>query len=192
MKTKFVALKEEDVKALQSLISTTEKKTLEREFVLRQIRKEIKATNGALAKTIDENWARFCELHAINMPHVVYNGSSKPTIVDWVKDPEGKFKLERAIKEYRHTDDTENTIVDGCFDGRVVRKVEEKQMVVIEFASGFSKEIPDLDADGKPITTTVDATFVPKEKSTWGFTKTMVEAFLAAADDLLLELKESK
>ena len=131
MKTNFVALKEEDVKALKAMISETEKRTLDREFVLREIRKSLKATNSKLAGIIDANWKRFLELQALQMPHVVYNGKSTPTLVDWVKDPEGKFKLEKAIKAYRHTDDEAQTIVEGCFEGRITRSSVEPVKEVI-------------------------------------------------------------
>lgn len=188
MKKNYVAIKEEDVKALKTLISETEKRTLDYEFVLREIRKSLKAADGKLAATIDANWKRFLELHALQMPHVVYNGHAKPTIVDWVKDPENKFKLEKAVKAYRYTEDDEQTIVSGCFEGRIVRTKQEKEMETITFASGFQKEMPSLDEEGNPIVNDVDVTLVPKEKSTWGFTSVMVEAFIAATDDLLAEL----
>lgn len=188
MKTVFVALKDEDVKSLKSLISETEKRTLNYEFVLREIRKDLKAANNKLASVIDANWKRFLELHALQMPHVVYNGHAKPTIVDWVKDPEGKFKLERAIKAYRYTGDEEQTAVENCFDGRIVRTMQEKQKETITYASGFQKEVDALDEEGKPIVNEVQVELVPKEKSAWGFTTVMVEAFIAATDDLLAEL----
>lgn len=188
MKTNFVVLKEEDVKALKSLISETEKKTLDREFVLREIRKGLKATNSKLAALIDANWKRFLELQALQMPHVVYNGKSVPTLVDWVKDPEGKFKLEKAIKAYRHTDDEAQTVVDGCFEGRITRLSIEPVKEVITYKSGFTKEVQSYDEEGNPMTEQVEVTLVPKEKSSWGFTKVMVDAFVAAADDLLAEL----
>lgn len=188
MKKNFVALNEETIKALKSLISETEKRTLGYEFVLREIRKDLKATNGALAAKIDANWKRFLELWALQMPHVVYNGHAKPTIVDWVKDPEGKFKLERAIKAYRYTEDDAQTAVDGCFDGRIIRTKQEKATEVITFASGFQKEVASLDEEGNAIVNDVDVELVPKEKSAWGFTTVMVEAFIAAADDLMAEL----
>lgn len=189
MKKTFVAMNEETIKSLKALISGTEKRTLTYEFVLREIRKDLKESNAGLAKVIDTNWKRFLELWALEMPHVVYNGSSKPTIVDWVKDTD-TFKLERAIKAFRYVDDEEQTKVEGCFDGRIVRTKQEKQMEVITFASGFSKEMPSLDEEGNAIVNDVEVTLVPKEKSTWGFTSTMVEAFIAAADDLLEELSK--
>lgn len=190
MKTNFVVLNEEDVKGLKSLISETEKRTLTREFVLREIRKDLKASNAKVAGIIDANWKRFMELHALEMPHVVYNGKAVPTLVDWVKDPEGKFKLERAIKAYRYVDDAEQTKVDNCFDGRIVRTKQEKVMETITFASGFEKEVPSLDAEGNTIVADVEVVLVPKEKSTWGFTSVMVDAFIAATDDLLAELAQ--
>ena len=188
MKTKFQVLSEEQVKSLNSLINGTEKRTMSYSFVLKEIRKDLKK-NGAvdIANTIDENWKRFLELWALQMPHVIYNGSKVPTVVDWVEDPEGKFKLEKAIKSYRYTDD-EEVKVEGCTDGRIKREVTCKMMEVITYASGFSKEVPSLDEEGKPITETTTKTFVPKEKSAWGFTKTLVAAFIAATDDLLCEL----
>lgn len=193
MKTNFAVLNEEDVKGLKSLISETEKRTLDREFVLREIRKDLKKSNAKVAGIIDANWKRFLELQALEMPHVLYNGHSAPTICDWVKDPEGKFKLEKAVKAYRHTDDEEQTIVDGCFNGRIVRKVTETVKEVITYKSGFSKEVAALDENGDTIEQEVEIELVPKAKNTWGFTKVMVEAFIAATDDLLAEVaKESK
>lgn len=189
MKKNFAAMNEETIKSLKALIQGTEKRTLEYEFVLREIRKDLKQSDAALAKTIDENWKRFLELHALEMPHVVYNGHAKPTLVDWVKDTEN-FKLEKAIKAYRYVDDEAQTKVDGCFDGRIVRTKKEKVTEVITFASGFSKEVPSLDEEGNTIENEVDVVLVPKAKSTWGFTSTMVEAFIAAADDLLEELSK--
>ena len=192
MKTNYVILKEEDVKSLRALISETEKRTLERENVLREIRKDLKKSNADLAKVIDENWKLFLELQALQMPHVVYNGNSKPTIVDWVKDPDGKFKLAKPIKSYRYTTDESITVVDGCFDGRITRDVADTKKEVIVFASGFAKEVPSLDEEGKTIPVIVKSDFVPKEKSTWGFTKVMIESFLAAADDLLETLQDEE
>lgn len=189
MKKNFAAMNEETIKSLKALIQGTEKRTLEYEFVLREIRKDLKQSDAALAKTIDENWKRFLELHALEMPHVVYNGHAKPTLVDWVKDTEN-FKLEKAVKAYRYVDDEAQTNVDGCFDGRIVRTKKEKVMETIKFASGFEKEVPSLDEEGNTIEQEVCVTLVPKAKSTWGFTSTMVEAFIAAADDLLEELSK--
>ena len=188
MKTNYAVINEKEIQVLKSLISDTEKRTLEREFVLREIRKDLKKAGSALADTIDKNWKRFLELQALQMPHVIYNGKSTPTIVDWVKDPEGKFKLEKDIKQYLYTDDAEITVVEGCFDGRIVRESIVQKKEIIVYASGFEKEVVSLDKDGKPKTEKMNVTFVPKEKSTWGFTQVMVEAFIAAADDLLAEL----
>lgn len=189
MKKNFAAMNEETIKSLKALIQGTEKRTLEYEFVLREIRKDLKQSDAALAKTIDENWKRFLELHALEMPHVVYNGHAKPTLVDWVKDSEN-FKLEKAIKAYRYVDDEAQTEVDGCFDGRIVRTKEEDKMIEFTHPSGAKKLYPELDADNNHIKIQVDVVLVPKAKSTWGFTSTMVEAFIAAADDLLEELSK--
>lgn len=187
MKTTFVKLNEEDVKSLKSLISGTEKRTMDREFVLREIRKDLKSSNAELAKVIDANWKRFLELQAFRMPHVVYNGHSMPAICDWVKDSEN-FKLEKAIKSYRYADDEEETVVEGCFNGRIVRTKEEAVKETITYASGFQKEVASVDENGDPIIQEVEVTLVPKEKSAWGFTNVMVDAFISAVDDLLEEL----
>lgn len=190
MKTTYSAICEDSVKGLQAIISNTEKRTLDREFVLREIRKDLKKSDLDLAKVIDANWKRFLELQALEMPHVIYNGHKNPTIVDWVKDPENKFKLEKAIKSYRYTDDEEITKVKGTFNGRITRTIKDTKKEVITYASGYCKEVPSLDENGKTIETEVTISLVPKEKSAWGFTKTMVEAFIAAADDLLIELNK--
>lgn len=194
MKTNFVVLSEESVKFLQSKISETEKRTNEYSHVLKEIRKDLKKSGeegSELATVIDANWKRFLELHALQMPHVIYNGTKVPTICDWVEDKDGKFKLEKAIKSYRYTDD-EVVHVDGCTNGRIERKVEKAEKVVLTFPSGYTKEFDALDGEGNKIVSEVVVTFVPKVKSSWGYTKTMVAAFIAAADDLLIELSENK
>jgi hypothetical protein len=191
MKTNYSNLSAESVSSLKSLISSTEKRTLELQFVLKEIRKDLKKSDADLANTIDVNWHRFKELHALNMPHVIYNGSKVPTIVDWVEKPQN-YNENKAIKSFRYTGDEEITLCDTCIDGTITREKEVAVKFQITHPSGYTEEVTCKDGDGKPIKQTVNMTLVPKAKSAWGFTETMVLAFIAAADDLLAELAAAK
>lgn len=189
MKTKFQTLSSEAVNSLKSLISNTEKRTIELDYVLKEIRKDLKKSDADLANTIDKNWKRFKQLHAENMPHIKYNGSKSVTICDWVEKPQN-YNENKAISSYRYTGDETITKCDVCIDGVIVRKKEVAVKFQITHPSGYTEEVTCKDGDGKPIKQTVNMTLVPKAKSAWGFTETMVLAFLAAADDLMTELAE--
>lgn len=191
MKTNYSNLSAESVSSLKSLISSTEKRTLELQFVLKEIRKDLKKSDADLANTIDVNWNRFKELHALNMPHVIYNGSKVPTIVDWVEKPQN-YNENKAIKSYRYTGDEEITVCETCIDGAITREKEVAVKFQITHPSGYTEEVTCKDEEGKAIKQQVSMTLVPKAKSAWGFTETMVLAFIAAADDLLAELAAAK
>lgn len=195
MKTNYVRLSENQVNVVRGLISTAEGKQNEAKVVLKAIRHELKVNSTledhVVAVDIDNNWNRFLELWALQMPHVWYNGEKQPTVVDWVKDTEN-FKLKKAIKSYRFTDDEQPQTVANCFNGRVERKTTVNMTEVVTLKSGYELEVPSRDENGDIITTEEVKTFVPKAKSKWGFSKTLVEAFLAAADDLEEELWNKK
>lgn len=189
MKTNFVSLNSETIANLKSLISNTEKRTLEYSYVLKEIRKDLKKSDADVANVIDLNWKRFIELWKLNMPHVVYNGKKDVVVVDWVEKPQN-YNENKAIKQYRYTGDETITIPKTCIDGVIVREKEVAVKFQITHPSGYSEEVTCKDADGKPIKQQVNMTLVPKAKSAWGFTETMVLAFIAATDDLLTELKK--
>jgi hypothetical protein len=191
MKTNYQTLSSEAVNSLKSLISNTEKRTIELDYVLKEIRKDLKKTETDLANTIDKNWKRFKQLHAENMPHIKYNGKAEVVICDWVEKPQN-YNENKAISEYRYTCDDKTTKCDVCIDGTIVREKEVAVKFQITHPSGYSEEVTCKDADGKPIRKIEKMTLVPKAKSAWGFTETMVLAFIAAADDLLSELAAAK
>lgn len=191
MKTTFKSLNAETVGNLKSLISNTEKRTLDYTFVLKEIRKDLKKTETDLANTIDVNWKRFLELWTLNMPHVMYNGQKKPVVVDWVEKPQN-YNENKAIKSYRYTGDEGITTCETCIDGTIVREKEVAVKFQITHPSGYTEEVTCKDAEGKPIKATNKLTFVPKAKSAWGFTETMVLAFIGAADDLVAELNAAQ
>lgn len=187
MKTNYSALSEEAKKAILDLIDNARKESLTLPVVLHGIRKQLKAAGDVeVAKAIEANWKTFNTLFMFQMPHVVYNGTNTPVVVDWVLD-NGKFKLEKAIKSLRYTDDEEVTI-DGCSDGRVSRTISKRKTEIVTLASGYELEVPSRDVEGNYINEDEEVVFVPKAKSSWGFTDVVIKAFLAAADDLLVSL----
>lgn len=189
MKTNYQTLSAESVNSLKSLISNTEKRTLEKDFVLKEIRKDLKKSDAELANTIDENWKRFKQLHAENMPHIKYNGKKEVVICDWIEKPQN-YDANKAISSYRYTGDESITICPNCIDGTIVREKEVATKFTIKHPSGYTEEVTCKDSEGKAIKEIVKMTLVPKVKSAWGFTETMVLAFIAAADDLMTELAE--
>ncbi len=126
----------------------------------------------------DKQRSIFKEALVTQLPHVTYNGKHGKTVaVDWV-EPNEKSVIEPNIKSYRYSAETEIVKVDTCV-GSITAEVEKPRMEVHQYESGFVKEIPALDAEGKSIKDKVEVTLIPREKGIWGFTKEVSTAIKA-------------
>jgi hypothetical protein len=116
------------------------------------------------------------------MPHVVYNNTKDVIIVDFVA-PKKEENLLRAIKEYRLAG-KETVVLEQCV-GMVEDEREETAKEIVRLKSGFEIEVPSRDADGNVIKETKKVKLVPREKSIWGYTDVVRDAFIATLDVLM-------
>ena len=123
----------------------------------------------------------FKDALVLNLPHVTYNGKHGKTVaVDWVEMKED-VQYNLAIKSYRYSAESEIVKPAQCV-GHIVEEIEVAQTEVITYASGFTKEVPSLDEEGKAIKVSKKVNLVPREKGIWGFTKDVKEAIERTLD----------
>ncbi len=128
--------------------------------------------------------SHFISLFMNAMPHVTWNGSESITVVDWVecKDTD---KAHKAFREYRMAG---HDIVDlsgkECMSIVPVEKDGVKVMEDVKLASGFIITVPSRDCEGNYIVRKETIKYVPREKTVWGYTETVLNAFIAALEVL--------
>lgn len=133
--------------------------------------------------------SHFIALFMEQMPHVTWNGSKKSTVVDWVecKDTE---KAHKAFREYRLAGEP---VVDlkgkECLSIVEVEKDGVKVMESVKLASGFVITVPSRDVEGNYILQKKNIKLIPREKTVWGYTETVMDAFIAALEVLENEPK---
>jgi hypothetical protein len=92
-------------------------------------------------------------------------------------DPEKEYA--QAFTECRPTVDDEATKYD-CAVTMAQAEREVAKMETIKYASGFEKEVPSVDENGKVIKEKRLVNLVPREKTQWGYTKTVKQAIINA------------
>lgn len=126
--------------------------------------------------------SHFIALFMDCMPHVTFNGEKKITVVDWVecKDVE---KAHRAFREYRIAGQNAVTLTE-CKSIVAVEQDGVKVYESVKLASGFTITVPSRDSEGNYIVEKRTINYVPREKSVWGYTETVLGAFLSALEIL--------
>lgn len=190
MKT-YKHLSEEDVKTIKKWAKSAKEASEQLNVVLNGIKRQMSKLNAEnkTAKVIDANWKEFKEEFMFQMPHVVYPGVRKLVPCDWVKAND-RTKFNVFFVEFREAGKecfTFGTSEDGSNNSASYIKGTEEVPDKVKFThpSGYVEEIDAKDADGNLITKTVECKLVPREKTAWGYTETVINAFCAAADELL-------
>ena len=123
--------------------------------------------------------SHFINVFKHEMPHVTYNGTDKEVVVDFVEMDEDK-KQNRAIREYRLAGGQAVTLTECVGHIEDTREVNKTEW--IKYASGFKREVPSLDSEGKVIKEKRVVKLVPREKTVWGYTDVVMNAFIAALE----------
>ena len=183
-------LSEEQVKRIKVWAKTAKEESEKLSVVLNGIKKQLSkdTESNEVAKKIDANWKEFVGLFNLCMPHVVYNGTKTPVVVDWV-EAKDTSNLLKAFRQYRFfgEDITIPTNANGevvCV-GSIEREKDEQKTIDFTHPSGYVQKIPLRDAEGKIITEKVMTKYVIREKAIWGYTDTVINAFISAADELM-------
>lgn len=119
--------------------------------------------------------------------YYVENGTDTMIACDWVKCPEDDNE-HRQIRKYHYLKGDVDICekLDTCVD-RISVEVEVEKTETITYASGFTKEVPALDAEGKKITEKGMMSYIPRKKTQWGYTADTLNAIIAALDELVGE-----
>jgi hypothetical protein len=112
------------------------------------------------------------------MPHIVEAGSGKLVVCDMVEaDPTKEYT--QAFTAYRASvDEDVVTLTEAVTMGRAEREVPMTE--TIKYASGFEKEVPSVDENGKVIKEKRIVNLVPREKVQWGYTAVVKKAIINA------------
>ena len=112
------------------------------------------------------------------MPHIVEAGSGKLVVCDMVEaDPEKEYT--QAFCSCRvSVDDEVSNYPSAVTMAQAEREVAK--METIKYASGFEKEVPSVDENGKVIKEKRVVNLVPREKTQWGYTSVVKRALLKA------------
>lgn len=112
------------------------------------------------------------------MPHIVEAGTGKLVVCDMVEaDPEKEYT--QAFAECRPSVDDEVTKYP-CAVTMAQAEREVAKMELVKYASGFEKEVPSLDENGKVIKEKRIVNLVPREKVQWGYTAVVKKALINA------------
>lgn len=112
------------------------------------------------------------------MPHIVEAGSGKLVVCDMVEaDPEKEYT--QAFCSCRPSvDDEVSNYPYAVTMAQAEREVAK--METIKYASGFEKEVPSVDENGKVIKEKRVVNLVPREKVQWGYTAVVKKAIINA------------
>jgi hypothetical protein len=112
------------------------------------------------------------------MPHIVEAGSGKLVVCDMVEaDPEKEYT--QAFCSCRvSVDDEVSNFPSAVTMAQAEREVAK--METIKYASGFEKEVPSVDENGKVIKEKRIVNLVPREKVQWGYTAVVKKAIINA------------
>ena len=112
------------------------------------------------------------------MPHIVEAGSGKLVVCDMVEaDPEKEYT--QAFCSCRvSVDDEVSNYPSAVTMAQAEREVAK--METIKYASGFEKEVPSVDENGKVIKEKRVVNLVPREKVQWGYTAVVKKAIINA------------
>lgn len=124
-----------------------------------------------------EERKRFLQVFFQQMPHVVYNGTDKVVVVDWVESEED---CKKPIRQYRLAGEPLVNCDECIFSATTTKEIKRKEIVTLQ--SGFVIEVASRDADGNYITEQKEVRLVPREKSAWGYTDTVMQAFIVAIE----------
>ena len=112
------------------------------------------------------------------MPHIVEAGSGKLVVCDMVEaDPSKEYT--QAFCSCRPSVDDEVTKYP-CAVTMAQAEREVAKMETIKYASGFEKEVPSVDENGKVIKEKRIVNLVPHEKVQWGYTAVVKKALINA------------
>ena len=193
---KTIKLTDEQVQGIRAWAKAAKEYTEKIDVVLNNIKKQLKKESGdnTAAKAIDKNWAFFKNnLFPSCMPHYRKNGAKSIIVCDWVEQKSDK-QMNIAFSEYRYIKGDvreELTILEQCV-GHIDRNLDKPERVELTYPSGFKKMVDALDKNGDPITKPVKCALVPREKSQWGYTDIVIDAFIEAADRLLIMLDDEE
>jgi hypothetical protein len=112
------------------------------------------------------------------MPHIVEVGSGKLVVCDMVEaDPEKEYT--QAFCSCRVSVDDEVSHYPYAVTMAQAER-EVAKMETIKYASGFEKEVPSVDENGKVIKEKRIVNLVPREKVQWGYTAVVKKAIINA------------
>lgn len=112
------------------------------------------------------------------MPHIVEAGSGKLVVCDMVEaDPEKEYT--QAFCSCRVSVDDEVSHYPMAVTMAQAER-EVAKMETIKYASGFEKEVPSVDENGKVIKEKRIVNLVPREKVQWGYTAVVKKALINA------------
>lgn len=153
------------------------------------------------AELVDKNWKLVMGFTRKNMPHVIFNGDTEPTVCDFVKIDD-KSKAKRFFKVYQTVEYqgkgkdrkrvAERHDLEGETSNVIFVSTTENKTETVTLASGWPIEVPSRDEKGNIITKTVEVMMMPREKGVWGFSETLVDAFIQAIEDLEVYLAEEE
>lgn len=177
-------LSNEQVERIKSWAKSAKEESDKLSVVLNGIKKQLSkdTESNEVAKNIDANWKEFVGLFNYEMPHIIWNGTKSIIPSDFVV-VKGELKEKRAFREYRLAGG-DIVVLETCAFS-IEGEKEVNEMTTFKHPSGFEQPIPLRDAEGKIITHTEKVTLVPREKTSWGYTETVINAFIAAADQLM-------
>lgn len=193
---KTIKLTDEQVKVIRAWAKAAKEYNERLDIVLNNIKKQLKRESGdnTAAKAIDKNWAFFKNnLFPSCMPHYRKNGSSSIIVCDWIEQKNDK-PLNLAFSEFRFIKDDvreESNKLEQCV-GHIEREILKPEKEVLTYKSGFQKEVDAVDENGEKILKPTKCKLVPREKTQWGYTDIVVDAFIEAADTLLVMLDDDE
>ena len=193
---KTTKLTDEQVQRIRTWAKAAKDYTERIDVVLNGIKKQLKKESGdnTAAKAIDKNWRFFRDnLFPSCMPHYRKNGASTIIMCDWIEQKNDK-PMNVAFKEFRYIKDDvrEETKVLEKVVGHIDRNINKPERVELTYPSGFKKMVDALDKNGNTITKPVKCALVPREKSQWGYTDIVIDAFIEATDRLLIMLDDEE
>ncbi|MBR1525035.1 MAG: hypothetical protein IJ640_00045 [Prevotella sp.] len=155
------------------------------ETTIAALRQDKTGLGGLYADIVGESRSEerknFLAVFAQHMPHVVFNGTDKVVMVDWVEAKEDS-NLNKAIRQYRLAGG--NIVRPEVCVGVVETEQEVKKQEKVTLASGYEMMVVSRDAEGTILTETKKLRLVPREKSVWGYTDTVMNAFIEAIEEI--------
>lgn len=165
----------EKVKAHQLAITT----------IVNHIKKQVGKDMPEIKQLVDANWKEFMGVMYTKMPHYVDNNGLH--LCDWVECKD-ESKVKTVCKEFLfNLEEGVETFVNSngeivCTNAIITKRLTKAEKMILTDEAGNEYVVSKKDEEGKVCKHEVDVRLCPRDKSVFGYTDDVLNAFIATIE----------